>query len=74
MADVQWPELFDEDRWLTGAFERQLREGRKSAEQLRARARALRDDAAASDIKGVRDAKLALADCYEQTAASRVAA
>jgi hypothetical protein len=64
----------DEDRWVIDAFERQLREGRKSVEELRKRARELREEAAAAEIKGIREACLALADRYEQEAVSRVAA
>jgi hypothetical protein len=55
-------------------MERRLRESNQSAEELRARARALRGEADATDIRGIRQAKLALADCYEQVAASRLAA
>lgn len=75
MASVTWPPyLLDEDRELIDAMERQVHESRQSIEELRGRASELRAQAAATDIKGVRDAKLALADCYEQEAASRVAA
>ncbi|MHB1468360.1 MAG: hypothetical protein ACYCU0_05960 [Solirubrobacteraceae bacterium] len=74
MAELQWPELFDEDRWLIGAMERQVHESRQSAEGLRERARELRDQAEATDIRGIRNASIALAECYEQEAASRLAA
>ena len=59
---------------MIDAMERQVRESRQSVEEMRARARELRDEAAAAEIKGIRVAKLALADRYEQEAASRVAA
>lgn len=72
---MTWPPyLTDEDRELIDAMERQVHESRRSIEELRSRAGELREEAAATDIKGIRDAKLALADCYEQEAAARVAA
>jgi hypothetical protein len=69
-----WPSLHDEDRWLLAAMEDQLRDSTRSAEQLQARARELRAQAEQSDIKGVRDASLALAGHYEEAAAARLAA
>jgi hypothetical protein len=72
MAARPWPELRDEDRWLIDAMERRISETTQSPDELRARAQELRADAAASDVKGVRDAKLALADRYEQAAITRL--
>ena len=69
-----WPSLHDEDRWLLAAMEDQLRDSTQSPEQLQARARELRAQAEQSDIKGVRDASLALAGHYEEAAAARLAA
>jgi hypothetical protein len=66
--------LHDEDRWLLAAMEDQLRDSTQSPGQLQARARELRAQAEQSDIKGVRDASLALAGRYEDTAAARLAA
>lgn len=74
MVDVNWPHMREEDRWLTGAFEDLLGDGSESADQMRTRARELREEAEREEIRGIRAAKLALADCYEQTAASRLAA
>lgn len=75
MANATWPpSVRDEDRWTIDAMDRQIRESRQSAEQMRRRAHELRDEAAATDIKGVREACLALAERYEREAASRVAA
>jgi hypothetical protein len=74
MADVAWPPVLTEDRWLIDAMERQVHESRQTVEELRARARELRAEAKATDIRGIRDASLALAECYEQEAASRLAA
>ncbi len=64
----------DEDRWLTEAMERRLRESSQSPEQLRSRASELRAEAEQSDVRGVRDAALALAERYEQTASERLSA
>jgi len=55
-------------------MEDQLRDGTQSPEQLQARARELRTQAEQSDIKGVRDASLALAGRYEEAATVRLAA
>lgn len=55
-------------------MEDQLRGSTQSPEQLQARARKLRAQAEQSDIKGVRDASLALAGHYEEAAAARLAA
>jgi hypothetical protein len=71
--DVQpWPELSEEDHWLTEAMDRRLRESTLSAQELRARARELRTQAEQSEFKGARDAALALADRYEQAATARL--
>lgn len=66
--------LQNEDRWLTDAMERRLRDSTQSAEQLRARARDLRAEAEQTDAKGIRDATLALAERYEQAATVRLSA
>ena len=66
--------LHDEDRWLTDAMERRLRDSTQSTKQLRARARDLRAEAEQTDIKGIRDATLALAERYEQEATVRLSA
>lgn len=69
-----WPVLHDDDRWLTDAMERRLRDSTQSAEQLRARARDLRAEAEQTDVKGIRDATLALAERYEQAGTVRLSA
>jgi hypothetical protein len=66
--------LHDEDRWLLAAMDDQLRDTTQNREHLRARARELRTQADQSDIKGVRNASLALAARYEDSAAARLAA
>jgi hypothetical protein len=73
--DVQpWPPLRDEDRWLAELMDRRLHESTRSPKALRSRARELRAQAEQSQIKGERDAALALADRYEQAAAARLSA
>jgi hypothetical protein len=55
-------------------MDRRLRDSTQSAEQLRSRARELRAEAEQSDVQGIRNAALALAERYEQTAAARLSA
>ncbi len=69
-----WPALQDEDRWLADAMESRLRDSTQSVEKLRARAQLLRAEAEQSDVKGIRDATLALAERYEQAASVRLSA
>lgn len=69
-----WPVLPDEDRWLADTMDRRLRDSTQSAEQLRSRARELRAEAEQSDVQGIRNAALALAERYEQTATARLSA
>jgi hypothetical protein len=69
-----WPELPEHDRWLTDAVERRLRNNTQSAKQLRARARDLRAEAMRTDVTGIREATLALAERYEQAATVRPSA
>jgi hypothetical protein len=66
--------LPDEDRWLADTMNRRLRDSTQSAEQLRSRARELRAEAEQSDLSGIRNAALALAERYEQTATARLSA
>jgi hypothetical protein len=74
MPARNWPSLREEDRWLTEAMEERLHSSDRTPDELRGRARELRDQAEQSDTKGVRDAALALAERYEEEAASRSAA
>jgi thiamine monophosphate synthase len=69
-----WPPLLDEDRWLAELMDRRLRESTQSPEELVARARELRAQAEKSDVKGIVDASLALADRYEQASSARLSA
>jgi hypothetical protein len=69
-----WPVLPEEDRWLADAMDRRLRDSAQSTEQLHSRAQELRDEAEQSDVQGIRNAALALAERYEQAAAARLSA
>jgi hypothetical protein len=69
-----WPELPDGDSWLTDVMERRLHDSTQSAEHLRARARDLRAEAEQTDVTGIREATLALAERYEQAATVRLSA
>lgn len=67
-----WPVLAEDDRWLIDAVEEELRESTQNAGQLRARARKLRAEAELhSDLPGIRDTALVLADRYERAADTR---
>jgi hypothetical protein len=74
MTAPPWPELNEQDQWLIGAMDKQIRESKRSPEELRAKARKLRAQAEQTDIKGIRDACLALAAHYEHAAAERLVA
>jgi hypothetical protein len=69
MALHPWPTVIDEHRWSIELMEELLESTERTPEQLRGRAAELRGQAEASDSTGERDALLALADRYEQTAA-----
>jgi len=69
-----WPEIRDEDRWVIELMEERLENTRRSPAELRARATELRAEAQRTDITGVRDAALAVAERYEQVATARTGA
>jgi hypothetical protein len=69
-----WPDIPDEHRWTIEMMEERLRETNQTPAELRSRARELRTKAEQTDLTGIRDAALALADRYEEAAATRVAA
>jgi hypothetical protein len=66
--------LHADDRWLSEAMEQLLLESTQSSEELHARASELRTQAEQSDMKGIHDAALALADRYEQAATAHLSA
>ena len=75
MAPVNpWPEVRDDDRWAIELMEDRLANTQQSPAELRARAVELRAEAQRTDMTGVRNATLALAERYEQVAAARAAA
>jgi hypothetical protein len=53
-------------------MEERLSAGTRSPDEMRARARELRERAEQSDIKAFRDAALALAERYEEAATARL--
>jgi hypothetical protein len=73
MAHHPWPNVPEEQRWAIEAMEERLAKTSRPPEALAARARELRDEAETSEIKGQRDAALAMADRYDEAAALRLA-
>lgn len=70
-----WPEVdSDEDRQVIELMEELLETTEQTPEELRARAAELRDEAHHTEIRGYRNASLALADRYEQVAKTRLSA
>jgi hypothetical protein len=70
MSSVRpWPDVRPEDRWAIELMEERLAKTIQPPDELRGRASELRAQAEATEIRGVRDACLALADRYEETAA-----
>ena len=67
-----WPELLEGDRWLAELMDHRLQETKQAPEELRARAHELRAEAETCEIKGMREAALALAERYEQAAVARL--
>jgi len=73
MTAHSWPDIPDEQRWALKLMEERLEQTAQPPRELSARADELRAQAAQTDITGYRDAALALADRYEQAAATRLA-
>lgn len=69
-----WPDVPSEGRWTVDLMEELLEQTEQLPEQLSARAKELRAEAAGTDIEGYREAALALADRYEAAAAARLTA
>jgi hypothetical protein len=72
MSTHPWPDIPNEQRWSIELMEELLEQTEQPPRELSARAEELRAQAAQTDIEGYRDAALALADRYEQTAAARL--
>jgi hypothetical protein len=66
-----WPSLPEEDRWAIDLMDELLEDESQTPEQLLARAKELRAEAAEADIEGFRSAARALAGRYEEAAAAR---
>jgi len=73
MSVHPWPDIPDEQRWSLELMEERLERTGQPPKELSARAEELRTQAAHTDIRGYRDAALALADRYEQAASARLA-
>jgi hypothetical protein len=73
MALHPWPNVLEDQRWAIELMEERLERTNETPEELRARARELREAADSTEIKGYRDARLAAADRYEVAAAERLA-
>jgi hypothetical protein len=65
--------VHEENHQMLKLMEELLAESSQSPGNMRARAAELREEAKGCRIKGERDAAMALADRYEETAASRLA-
>ena len=68
-----WPEVRDEDHWVVEEMEACLQDTQQSPAELRARASELRAEGERTDIKGIREAVMALAERYEHAADVRAA-
>jgi hypothetical protein len=69
-----WPTVAEEDQWVVEFMEERFEKTPLSPEQLRARAKELRAQAERGRAGGDKDARLALADRYDEAAAKRLAA
>ena len=75
MASVRpWPKVAEEDQWVIELMEERFEKTPLSPEQLRVRAKELRMQAEQGRTGDDKDARLALADRYEEAAAKRLAA
>ena len=72
MAARPWPDIPEEHRWTLELMEERLQRTSQSPDELRARASELRTQAGKAEIKGFRDAALALADRYDEAATARL--
>jgi hypothetical protein len=69
-----WPNVTEEDQWVIELLEERFEKTPLSPEQMRDRAKDLRAQAEGAPAGGDKDARLALADRYEEAAAKRLAA
>jgi len=68
-----WPSVAEEHQWVIELVEERFETTPLSPEQLRVRAQELRAEAGQGQPGGDTDAKVALADRYEEAAAKRLA-
>ena len=68
-----WPNVAEEDQWVIELLEERFEKTPLSPQQMRARAKELRAQAQGAPAGGDKDARLALADRYEDAAAKRLA-
>jgi hypothetical protein len=68
-----WPDVPENLKWTLELMEERLERSSQSPRELSGRAKELREQAAHTEIKGFRDAAVALADRYEEAAAARLA-
>lgn len=68
-----WPDVPEEGRWTIEMMEELLANTDQSPEELLARAKDLRAEAADADIDEYRNVALVLAERYEAAAADRLA-
>lgn len=69
-----WPDIPSRHRWTIELMEDRLRLTQQTPAELRKRACELRSEAASTDIPGFRAAVIALADRYDEAAATRLPA
>lgn len=74
MALHSWPDVPEEHRWVFEAMEESFSKSTRSPDEMRARARELREYAAGQGPFSGRDAALELADRWEAEAAARLSA
>lgn len=70
MPKQPWPSLAEEQRWVLSLMEARLERTSQTPEELLARSQELRAEAAETDIRGFREAALALADRYSDAAST----
>jgi hypothetical protein len=68
METHAWPEVPEGLKWTLELMEERLERSSRSPGELSGRAEELRRQAAQTEIKGYRDAAMALADRYEAAA------
>jgi hypothetical protein len=68
-----WPDVPEDLKWTIEFMEERLERSSRSPRELSTRAEELRQLGAQTEIKGYRDAAVALADRYEEAAATRLA-